>query len=285
MNTASIESPSTQSPPLKRQLLLLSAALLAVILLAIWLPATAAPVVELAVVDRDNGQLLQQYPSRGHAWIAGIPGHRYAVRMTNTSNQRVLVVLSVDGVNAVSGEDADPSQAGYVLAPWQSTEITGWRKSMQDVAQFVFTDLPDSYAARTGRPDNVGVIGIAVFGERQVAPPHYPAYAPPYNAARRSADKAGAPAMESRAGGMRAEGMEEGVARQRIGTGHGGREWSPVNRTEFVRASRSPAQVTQLRYDDVGALVALGIIPQPYLHRWPDGPDAFPGGFVADPPR
>src|SRR3546814_3906476 len=60
-------------------------------------------------------------------------------------------LLSVDGVNAVTGEDADPSQAGYVLAPWQSTEIDGWRKSLDEVARFRFTDLPDSYAARTGR--------------------------------------------------------------------------------------------------------------------------------------
>src|SRR3546814_7260621 len=36
--------------------------------------------------------------------------------------------------------------------------------------------ITDSYAARTGRPGNVGVIGIAVFRERHVAriwtPPH-----------------------------------------------------------------------------------------------------------------
>jgi hypothetical protein len=68
------------------------------------------------------------------------------VRLTNTVGERVLVVLSVDGVNAVTGETANPSQAGYVLDPWQSTEIAGWRKSLDDVAQFVFTDLPDSYA-------------------------------------------------------------------------------------------------------------------------------------------
>lgn len=290
MKSPSMKSPTINSHPLKRQLLFLSTALMAVLLLAIWLPATAAPMVELTVVDRDNGQLLPRYPSRGLAWIAGIPGHRYAVRMTNTSSERVLVVLSVDGVNAVSGENADPSQAGYVLAPWQSTEITGWRKSMEDVAQFVFTDLPDSYAARTGRPDNVGVIGIAVFRERQVSQPSYPAYAPPYDAARASADKpaassAGVPVAEPSAAESRADAMNDNVARQRIGTGHGVREWSPVGRTEFVRASVSPAQVTQLRYDDVDALVTLGIIPQPYGRRWTDGPDAFPGGFVADPPR
>ena len=145
-------------------------ALAALLLAAACGPALArhAPtgqVVEVDVIDRDSGQWLPEYRHRGDDWIAGAPGHRYSVRLTNTSGERVLVVLSVDGVNAVTGEDAHPSQAGYVLAPWQSTEVAGWRKSLDDIAQFVFTDLPDSYAARTGRPDNVGVIGIAVFRE------------------------------------------------------------------------------------------------------------------------
>lgn len=266
---------------MKRQLLVLSAALLAVLLLAVWLPGAAAPRVELSVVDRDNGRILPEYSGRGQTWIAGVPGHRYAVRLTNTSNERVLVVLSVDGVNAVSGQDADPAQAGYVLAPWQSTEIAGWRKSLDDVAQFVFTDLPDSYAARTGRPDNVGVIGIAVFRERRVVLPRYRDYDAPANGTRESAAKAAAPSAESSTDSA----VADGIARQSIGTGHGQREWAPVGRTGFIRASRRPAQVTQLRYDDEYALAALGIVPRPYLQRWPYAPDAFPGGFVADPPR
>ena len=137
-------------------------------------PLSARDLVEVDVIDRDNGQWLPEYRHRGDSWIAGVPGHRYSVRLTNTTGQRVLVVLSVDGVNAVSGQTAAPSQAGYVLAPWESAEIAGWRKSMDDVAQFLFTDLPDSYAARTGRPADVGVIGIAVFRER-VQPRQTPA--------------------------------------------------------------------------------------------------------------
>lgn len=245
-------------------------------------PLSAQPLVDLAVIDRDSGQWLPEYPHRGQHWVPGTPGHRYAVRLTNTSSERVLVVLSVDGVNAVSGETADPSQAGYVLSPWQSTEINGWRKSLEDVAQFVFTDLPDSYAARTGRPDNVGVIGIAVFREaRRITPA--PASPPMMRDQRRSAAqpsaKAGAPHAESAA----ADSAHGAVARQSIGTGHGEREWSPVGRTGFHRASMRPSQVVQLRYDDIETLVSLGIVRWP--HRdWPHGePEAFPAGFVQDP--
>lgn len=110
------------------------------------------PPVQLSVIDREQDDPLRQYPYRGQRWIEGTPGHRYAVRLQNTTDQRVLVVLSVDGVNAITGATASPGQSGYVLDPWQSSEITGWRKSPAEVAQFVFTDNNDSYASRTGRP-------------------------------------------------------------------------------------------------------------------------------------
>ena len=253
------------------------------------LSAQARDIVALGVVDRDNGQTLPDYPYRGQRWIAGTPGHRYAVRLTNTTGERVLVVLSVDGVNAVSGQTAAPSQAGYVLGPWESTEIAGWRKSLDDIAQFVFTDLPDSYAALTDRPANVGVVGIAVFREYQ---PPRPQYAPPNVAQERSRDsmaKAAAPApapapappAASSNGQMRAEAAE--AMPQRIGTGHGQREWAPIGQTTFQRMSTRPEQVSQLRYDDAGKLVAMGIIPQRYRGYADNTPRAFPQGFVPDP--
>ncbi len=99
------------------------------------------------------------------------PGHRYAVRLHNRSGRRVLAVLSVDGINAVDGRTADLHQAGYVLGPGEALEVAGWRKSLDAVAQFVFVDPAASYAARTGRPDNLGVIGVAVFRERAQASP------------------------------------------------------------------------------------------------------------------
>ena len=263
----------------------LLAPLLALAALAACAPAGAQPLVRLDVVDRDSGQWLPEYRHRRDAWIAGMPGHRYAVRLTNTSGERVLVVLSVDGVNAVTGQTAHPSQTGYVLAPYQSTEISGWRKSYEDVAQFVFTSLSDSYAARTGRPDNVGTIGVAVFRERHYPRP-YPMPSPPI-AREREYDKSArgaAPAAEASHAG---DAYHDGLAQQqRIGTGHGQREWSPVGQTAFVRASTQPAQVTQLRYDSPDALAARGILPRhaPYWSQRRE-PEAFPGGFVADPPR
>lgn len=280
--------------------LLTTAAPLALLALLCALPANAAglvrrpppPLVALEVVDREHGQSLPVYPRHGQEWIAGEPGHRYAVRLRNLGAERVLVVLSVDGINAISGQTADPAQAGYVLGPWQSLEVAGWRKSLDAVAQFVFVDPAASYAARTGRLGNVGVIGMAVYRERPhpglagiASPPPVP----------------GAPQLRERHGGSRATASEAAAApaadaagafqaspsnSPSLGTGHGQLESAHAYATTFDRQSR-PAQLLQLRYDTRGALLARGIpldAPASYPPPAPVGPPyAFPGGFVPDP--
>ena len=163
--------------------------------------------VRVSVIDRDQDQQLPHYLHRGQQWVAGTPGNHYSVRLENRSGQRVLVVLSVDGVNAITGQTASPDQSGYVLEPWQSSEISGWRKSNEEVAQFVFTRHGDSYASRTGRPANVGVIGIAVFNEQRHSPKaaRGPTVPPPHrHMARRKPNASGwAPAMASVSGRAR----------------------------------------------------------------------------------
>lgn len=237
--------------------------------------------VDVDIVDRSQNELLPVYEQRGTAWVAGRPGSRYAVRLSNRSAARVMVVLSVDGINAVTGETAGLGQVGYVLMPGQSTEITGWRKSLTEAAAFYFTALPDSYAARTDRPDNVGVIGVAVFRERQREP----------EVSRRSSDSA-EPSVAQNAD--RARGAAESAApppspsaakaagsprEERLGTGHGEREYMPTSHTHFERASDRPNEIVRLRYDSRERLLANGVI-QPRRARWV--PEPFPV-FVPDP--
>ncbi len=251
--------------------------------------------VDVQIVDRTRNDVLSTWRLGGASYVAGRPGDRYAVRLTNRSGGRVLVVLSVDGVNAVSGETAATGQTGYVLAPWQSADITGWRKSYAEAAAFYFTALPDSYAARTDRPDNVGVIGAAVFRERIVPPPARPFEQPPVSMQNRrdepakdserraqgsgSADASGELAgPRAAAPALRRE--RESVAKaDKLGTGHGEREYSPTTQTAFERASTQPAEVVQVRYDSYANLLASGVIGRP---RPSPTPQPFPG-FVADP--
>lgn len=258
---------------------LLAALALSVLALSASAAARVAPspgrLVELSVIDRDSGTTLPVHAGGGQDYVEGQPGRRYAVRLTNRTGARVLAVLSVDGVNAVSGQTADPGQAGYVLGPYQSTEITGWRKSLSEVAAFEFAPLADSYAARTGRPGNVGVIGIAVFQERRPIP-H-----PPVIADRAHSDRAEAKARSASPAAAEAMRAPPAPVAQSIGTAHGQREHSQVNRTHFERASRHPAEIVSLRYDRRENLIALGVIPT--RPTWPTRPNPFPGGFVPDP--
>ena len=148
----------------------LVAALAMLALAATALPARAGHghgrgPLRLDLVDRESGLPIQVHFADGQRWIAGEPGHRYRIRLSNTTGRRLLAVVSVDGVNVVTGETASPAQSGYVLEPWASVDVDGWRKSLGEVAAFHFTALRHSYAARTGRPLDVGVIGVAVFEE------------------------------------------------------------------------------------------------------------------------
>lgn len=233
--------------------------------------------VRMALVDRDRGTELRSYSAEGQRWVAGERGHRYAVRLYNDSPRRVLVVLSVDGVNAISGEDADPSQTGYVLNPGQRADITGWRKSQDEVAQFVFSSPSGSYASRTGRPDNIGVVGVAVFEEARRWYPQPILRGVPLPAPTAQAEAA------ADASASRIEGYASKSQAPALGTGHGAREHSSVRDTDFERASRSPAQVLQLRYDSARNLRARGILVDA-PSRLPREPQAFPNRYVPDPP-
>ena len=142
------------------------------ILLTLGLFAEAHAVGRLAdvsVIDRDSGCALATHYYRGEYWVAGSPGARYAIAIRNRLGERVLAVTSVDGINVVSGATAGWGQTGYVFGAGEDYRITGWRKSDSDVAAFAFTPSPNSYAERTGRPANVGIIGVALFRERLAA--------------------------------------------------------------------------------------------------------------------
>jgi hypothetical protein len=241
--------------------------------------------VDLTVYDRTTQQELPVYRYDGRYYVAGQPGHRYRIQLRSQEGCRVLGVLSVDGVNALSGDTADWSQTGYVLSPYAATDILGWRKSLSEVADFVFADASRSYAARTGRPDNVGVIGVAVFlPRRMIRPLPMPVPMPqpeaPMAGLREPAPPPAppAPAVMENSVLPAARALPGGP----LGTGHGERETSEVTYTDFERASSAPNEVITVYYDTRARLIARGVIPgdvpPPRMQ-----PDPFPGHFVPDP--
>ena len=267
-------------------------------------PYVGNRLVNVDVYDRVDRTALPVYQKDGRNYIVGLPGHEYAVRIRNLTGARVLVVTSVDGVNVISGDTAAPSQSGYVLEGWGSVEIGGWRKNLSRTAAFYFTDLGDSYAARTGRPQNVGVIGVAVFEEKarpRISQRQYDyrgrkddwpgeaaagAAAPMKERAEAQAMPAPAPSASPPASpeAPRQNYADEMKSMGKLGTGHGRSEESRVTVTQFERATSNPAETVAIQYDRRENLLAMGVIPQytPYIAR---NPNPFPGMRFAPDPR
>ncbi len=258
--------------------------LLAALLLASTsLPALAiGTLAEVNVVDRYSGRFLPTYYHNGSWYVAGKAGGKYEISVRSQYGERLLAVTSVDGINVISGKNASPQQSGYVIDAWGETRVEGWRKNMGEVASFIFSPQGHSYAARTGRADQVGVIGVALFRER--APVQV------YRERERLYDRSDAPAASASPAPMqkrRAEAapiMEDSGRASPgtpLGTAHGNREESQARYTDFQRASSNPDEVITIYYDSYDNLVAMGVIPG-RRHPRPQ-PSPFPGEFVPDP--
>ena len=247
-------------------------------------------VADVTIYDRAEKRVLPVYYHEGRYYVAGKPGNEYQVNVRNNQPGEILSVVSVDGVNAVSGETANWNQTGYILSPYTSFGIKGWRKSLQRVAAFFFTELENSYAARTGRPDHVGVIGVAVF-RKKAEPPigilrendrkrQAPAASEADSAARGSANERSAPVGSLDAAAPPATVIAPQPAQKSLGTGHGQSETSVVRHANFERASATPDEVITIYYDSYRNLVAQGVIrDHPRIAR----PHPFPSQFVPDP--
>lgn len=220
---------------------------------------------DVSILDRATGRALPVYWHEGRPYVVGKPGNEYKVVLRNRRGEDLLAVVSVDGVNVVTGQTASPEQGGYVLAPRSRFEIKGWRKSLEETASFYFTSLGDSYAGRTGRPDNVGVIGVALFQRARYEPQPMESYEGGLKRSEPQAKRHGGAAPSAP-----------------LGTGHGRRESSEARYTEFERATSEPVETIAIYYDSHANLVAQGVIPTRHGRR---DPDPFPSPFVPDPPR
>lgn len=111
------------------------------------------------------GNVFPHYDVHGKRIVIGENGCHYEVRLENRSKKRIEVVLSVDGLNVLSGKAASPRQRGFVLEPKETYDVDGFRKDSSTVRSFVLGSVANSKAAATGAAGNVGVIGLAVFEE------------------------------------------------------------------------------------------------------------------------
>ena len=114
-----------------------------------------------------KGKALRCINHQGDTYIKAPKKGQYKLKLYNNSNRRRLAVITVDGINVITGEDGNPDDSGYVMEAGEVMEIPGWRRSDSQVAAFTFKKREESYAPAIGKGvNNVGVIGIALFDEK-----------------------------------------------------------------------------------------------------------------------
>jgi len=118
-------------------------------------------------VETEWGHQLPTFHKNGQTYVLGGMGDRYNLRVRNHSGRRVEAVITVDGRDVISGSVGDyASERGYLIEAYGEVVVEGFRQNFQEVAAFRFSSPGDSYSSRMGTPQNVGVIGVAIFPER-----------------------------------------------------------------------------------------------------------------------
>jgi hypothetical protein len=118
-----------------------------------------------------SGRPLPTYDFGARRFVIGRDGERYVLQIQNHTGKRFEAVTTVDGLDVIDGHPGSFEKRGYLLGPWASLEIDGFRQNLEQVAAFRFGSVRAAYAAQKGDDRNVGVIGVAFFAERNAQDP------------------------------------------------------------------------------------------------------------------
>lgn len=210
-----------------------------------WKPAPPSyhhSPVRIDIVN-DRGRAFRHIPTHSKAnnvkrgYIQAKKGKRYSIRLRNTSNKRVGLVVTVDGRNILSGKKSwlRNNEKMYILDPHESATYNGWRTGKNRVNRFFFTNAGNSYSNAWGDKSAMGVVAVAVFNER----PRPPVYR-----------QKNAPSANSR--------LRRGPTTD-AGTGFGREEYSPTIKVRFKPQHR-PVSKHFYKYEWRKNLCKRGVI-------------------------
>lgn len=239
--------------------------LLAALLIGLSASAWASAVDVRVVSDRRGALSLYPVDSNGRndtyrAYVEAERGEKYGIRIANRTGRRIGVVVAVDGRNIISGTKSHlrNGERMYILGPYESAVYDGWRTARDTVNRFYFTAPGDSYAAAFGDRSAMGVIAVAVYRERELAPPRV----------LRDRESGGKMGEDRGAAGEPAPGAPTGAERKRFapqareesaGTGFGEESHSPSVRVHFDPEPRV-AERHFLKYEWRDTLCRKGIL-------------------------
>lgn len=211
--------------------------------------------VELEIVE-DNGSGFRSIPLQTlrsgqtqvfKRYLEARKGANYGIMVRNRSDERIGLVIAVDGRNIITGKQSGlkSGEMMYILGPFEEGRFDGWRTSASEVHRFYFTEPADSYSMRTFEDASaMGVIAVAVFREKELPP------SPPQSLRR---DAPAAPSAES------ARRSEKALAEERAGTGFGDSSYSPVVTVAF-EPERMPVRKLLVKYEWTETLCRKGLL-------------------------
>lgn len=204
-------------------------------------------------VQSDNQGKLAEFPlntdvSHYRAYIQAMPNDRYRLRVVNNSNQRVGLVIAVDGRNIISGKQSwlANNERMYILNPHDSADYEGWRTGTNQTNRFYFTEAANSYAAAWGDNSAMGVIAMAVYAERPRPPVLYK-------------DEEGT-GMGGLLGSYESKAAPAARSARSAGTGFGESTYSPSVKVDFD-PSPEPMEKLFFKYEWRETLCRKGILP------------------------
>ena len=240
-----------------------------------------------------QGNLLPRFLHHQRHYVQARYGDAYKIRIHNPSDHRVEAVVTVDGRDVINGKVGAYHHRGYIIDAGSYIDIKGFRKSIYEIATFRFTHIYDSYAARRGNANHVGVIGVALFAEKHVShsshhhiaqsDQDFPVWNESLRHPQRSRAKKAKPShkhshdaspsnSDSYGHGSASPQMKSSRARRlskpnrQLGTKYGESQSNHAIKVPFVRAHSSPNQVIDIYYDSRNGLLRRGINVHAHKH-------------------
>ncbi len=115
-----------------------------------------------------KGRPVTEFNHEQQTFIEGREGSEFEILVRNKTANRVMAVISVDGLSITDGELAGPESAGYTINAYQTITIPGWKLAGNQAAKFTFGTRSSSYVnSSTGEATNCGVIGLMLWSEKK----------------------------------------------------------------------------------------------------------------------
>jgi hypothetical protein len=235
-----------------------------------------------------KGRPATEFFHEGANYMEGRGGSEFEIEVRNLTHKRQMAVVSVDGLSVISGQVAGLESPGYILNPFQTIVIPGWKLDNNSAAKFEFGSRASSYVQSVeGTATNCGVIGVMIWSEKvPVIINNHSTWA---NSPMRAMSKglgggmfgsvsASAASMDSST-----ETLSASVASvNNLGTGFGAA--TTFNTSSVTFEKDAVVDTLVMYYDDARGLKARGIVIERPVQRYSTTPNPFPGIGCTPPP-